>query len=233
LGQDSPSATELKTSALTITLPDRTVLLDDVVLKVSPGDSVLIRGPSGSGKSTLLRVLAGIWPYVRGWDEKRQPLPISAAVVLPDNAVFIPQRPYFPEGTLRNALLYPHANSDYTDEQMKQALELALLPQLCSQLDSTGQWSQQLSGGEAQRMAMARVFLKQPSWVFADEATSALDEASEKIIYERLLLMVMRQNGALVSVAHRPSVAAYHQRLWQLVNVNEGSIKSHVLQVSH
>lgn len=233
LDADSPSPTSLKTSALTITLPDRTVLLDDVVLKVNPGDSVLIRGPSGSGKSTLLRVLAGIWPYVRGWDEKRQPLPISAAVVLPDNAVFIPQRPYFPEGSLRNALLYPHANSDFTDEQMKQALELALLPQLCSQLDSVGHWSQQLSGGEAQRLAMARVFLKQPSWVFADEATSALDEASEKIIYERLLLMVMRQNGALVSVAHRPSVAAYHQRLWQLVNVNEGSIKSHVLQVSH
>jgi len=233
LGQDSPSATELKTSALTITLPDRTVLLDDVVLKVSPGDSVLIRGPSGSGKSTLLRVLAGIWPYLRGWDAKRQPLPISEAVVLPSNAVFIPQRPYFPEGTLRNALAYPEISVKYTDEQMKQALELALLSQLVSQLDTVGQWTQQLSGGEAQRLAMARVFLKKPSWVFADEATSALDEATEKIIYERLLSMVMREGGALVSVAHRPSVAAYHQRLWQLVNVNEGSIKSHVLQVSH
>ena len=233
LDADAPSATSLHTSALTITLPDRTVLLDDVVLKVNPGDSVLIRGPSGSGKSTLLRVLAGIWPYVRGWDDKRQPLPISAAVVIPDNAVFIPQRPYFPEGSLRNALVYPNATNEFTDEQMKEALALALLPHLASQLDTVGQWSQQLSGGEAQRLAMARVFLKQPSWVFADEATSALDEASEKIIYERLLLMVMRQNGALVSVAHRPSVAAYHQRLWQLVNVNEGSIKSNVLQVSH
>ena len=233
LDSDTPSATELKTSALTITLPDRTVLLDDVVLQVRPGDSVLIRGPSGSGKSTLLRVLAGIWPYVRGWDAKHQPLPISQAVVLPSNAVFIPQRPYFPEGTLRLALGYPNAESDYTDEQLKQALEHALLPQLCSQLDVAGQWNQQLSGGEAQRLAMARVFLKQPSWVFADEATSALDEVTEKVIYERLLQMVMRQGGALVSVAHRPSVAAYHQRLWQLVNVNEGSIKSHVLQVSH
>ena len=219
LDADSPSATELKTSALTITLPDRTVLLDDVVLQVRPGDSVLIRGPSGSGKSTLLRVLAGIWPYVRGWDAKHQPLPISQAVV--------------PEGTLRHALSYPSADNDYSDEQLKQALEHALLPQLCSQLDVAGQWNQQLSGGEAQRLAMARVFLKQPSWVFADEATSALDEVTEKVIYERLLQMVMRQGGALVSVAHRPSVAAYHQRLWQLVNVNEGSIKSHVLQVSH
>ena len=59
-----------------------------------------------------------------------------------------------------------------------------------------------------------------------------MDEVPEKVIYERLLLMVMRQGGALVSVAHRPSVSVYHQRLWQLVNVSEGSIKSHVLQVS-
>ena len=170
---------------------------------------------------------------MRGWDANHQPLPISEAVVLPSNAVFIPQRPYFPEGTLRNALAYPETSVNYTDEQMKQALEYALLPQLGSQLDTVGQWTQQLSGGEAQRLAMARVFMKKPGWVFADEATSALDEATEKIIYERLLSMVMREGGALVSVAHRPSVAAYHQRLWQLVNVNEGSIKSHVLQVSH
>jgi putative ATP-binding cassette transporter len=80
---------------------------------------------------------------------------------------------------------------------------------------------------------MARVFLKQPLWVFADEATSALDEATEKVIYERLLAMVKANGGALVSVAHRPSVAAYHQRLWQLVNASEGSTKSYVMQVSH
>jgi len=230
---DSPAPSELKTAALTVTLPDRTVLLDEVVLQVRAGDSVLIRGPSGSGKSTLLRVLAGIWPYVRGWDAQHQPLAISEAIQLPPNAVFIPQRPYFPEGTLRNALCYPNAAQEFTDDQMHLALSHALLPHLITKLDQVGQWSQQLSGGEAQRLAMARVFLKQPSWVFADEATSALDEATEKVIYERLLQMVMRQGGALVSVAHRPSVAAYHQRLWQLVNVSEGSIKSHVLQVSH
>ena len=173
------------------------------------------------------------WPYVRGWDAQHQPLPISEAVVLPPNSVFIPQRAYFPQGSLRNALCYPDAEHTFTDEQLHEALTLALLPQLASQLDVVGQWNQQLSGGEAQRLAMARVFLRQPSWVFADEATSALDEVTEKIIYERLLQMVMKKQGALVSVAHRPSVAAYHQRLWQLVNVNEGSIKSHVLQVSH
>ena len=230
-GREPPQS--LKTSALTITLPDRTVLLDDVVLEVRPGDSVLIRGPSGSGKSTLLRVLAGIWPYVRGWDGQRQPLSLYEAVALPADCMFIPQRAYFPEGRLRDALCYPGEVDSYTDIDLQQALMMAVLPQYITQLDRVGQWSQQLSGGEAQRLAMARVFLKQPHWVFADEATSALDEATEKVIYERLLAMVKAKGGALVSVAHRPSVAAYHQRLWQLVNASEGSTKSYVMQVSH
>jgi len=225
--------TSLKTSALTISLPDRTVLLDDVVLEVRPGDSVLIRGPSGSGKSTLLRVLAGIWPYVRGWDAQRQPLSLYEAVALPADSMFVPQRPYFPEGRLRDALCYPGEVDSYTDVDLQQALMMAVLPQYITQLDKVGQWSQQLSGGEAQRLAMARVFLKQPHWVFADEATSALDEATEKVIYERLLAMIKSKGGALVSVAHRPSVAAYHQRLWQLVNASEGSTKSYVMQESH
>jgi len=230
-GREAP--TSLKTAALTINLPDRTVLLDDVVLEVRPGDSVLIRGPSGSGKSTLLRVLAGIWPYVRGWDAQRQPLSLYEAVALPADCMFVPQRPYFPEGRLRDALCYPGEVDSYTDVDLQQALMMAVLPQFITQLDRVGQWSQQLSGGEAQRLAMARVFLKQPHWVFADEATSALDEATEKVIYERLLAMVKSKGGALVSVAHRPSVAAYHQRLWQLVNASEGSTKSYVMQVSH
>jgi putative ATP-binding cassette transporter len=230
-GREAP--TSLKTAALTINLPDRTVLLDDVVLEVRPGDSVLIRGPSGSGKSTLLRVLAGIWPYVRGWDAQRQPLSLYESVALPADCMFVPQRPYFPEGRLRDALCYPGEVDSYTDVDLQQALMMAVLPQFITQLDKVGQWSQQLSGGEAQRLAMARVFLKQPHWVFADEATSALDEATEKVIYERLLAMVKSKGGALVSVAHRPSVAAYHQRLWQLVNASEGSTKSYVMQVSH
>jgi putative ATP-binding cassette transporter len=88
------------------------------------------------------------------------------------------------------------------------------LSHLIDKLNEEGHWTQQLSGGEQQRLSMARVFLKQARWVFADEATSALDEALEQAMYEKLLAMVHAKNGALVSVAHRPSVAAFHTQQW-------------------
>jgi len=249
-----PGTNALHTSPLTISLPNGLVLLADTSLNAAAGDTVLIRGPSGCGKSTLLRVLAGIWPHVThsaptlGTDVSSLP-PEGAQtalgrpsgslhatptpVALPDRSVFMPQRPYFPEGTLRQALAYPDSAQAYTDDALKNALYDALLPHMVNDLDVAGHWTQQLSGGEQQRLALARVLLKRPRWVFADEATSALDEATEKVIYERLLAMVKAKGGALVSVAHRPSVAAYHQRLWQLVNASEGSTKSYVMQVSH
>ncbi|MFY8087138.1 MAG: ABC transporter ATP-binding protein/permease, partial [Rubrivivax sp.] len=62
------------------------------------------------------------------------------------------------------------------------------------------------------RLAIARAFLKQPRWLFVDEASSALDEDAERTLYERLRERVAAQNGALVSIAHRPAVAAFHER---------------------
>jgi putative ATP-binding cassette transporter len=195
---------QLITPALNIRLPNDIVLLDQVSFQVNAGDRVLIRGPSGCGKSTLLRVFAGIWPYV-------QP-PVHIA--LPEGAVFMPQRPYFPQGKLRDALTYPQTHSQHSDAALQQALIDMHLPHLIDKLDEEGHWTQQLSGGEQQRLSMARVFLKQARWVFADEATSALDEALEQAMYKKLLAMVSANNGALVSVAHRPSVAAFHNHQW-------------------
>jgi putative ATP-binding cassette transporter len=194
----------LTTSDLTVNLPDGAVLLQQAALQAGPGDSVLLQGPSGSGKSTLFRTLAGIWPFAQGH------------LARPADAMFIPQHPYFPNGPLREALAYPQSPADYSDEALKQSLTQALLPQLTEQLDVVGAWSQQLSGGEQQRLALARVFLKKPTWVFADEATSALDEAAEKTLYQRLQALVSAGRGALVSIAHRPSVAIFHNQTWQL-----------------
>jgi putative ATP-binding cassette transporter len=221
----SPGLNQLTTPSLTISLPNGVVLLDHVSFQVNAGDRVLIRGPSGCGKSTLLRVFAGIWPYVQssGTSHGIDTLPASAHnskpssnmhIALPEGAVFMPQRPYFPQGKLRDALTYPQTHAQHNDTALQQALMDVHLPHLIDKLDEDGHWTQQLSGGEQQRLSMARVFLKQACWVFADEATSALDEALEQAMYEKLLAMVSANNGALVSVAHRPSVAAFHNQQW-------------------
>jgi putative ATP-binding cassette transporter len=196
--------TGLQVSQLALDLPAGRPLLADTALRAQPGDSILLRGPSGSGKSTLFRALAGIWPLASG------------RVVLPASSMFIPQHPYFPNASLRDALAYPEPAADYDDEALKQALREALLPQLADQLDVVDAWGQKLSGGELQRLALARVFLKKPAWVFADEATSALDEEAEQTLYRKLMDMVQAGNGAIVSIAHRPSVAAYHRHSWTL-----------------
>lgn len=201
----------LDTQDLTLALPTGSVLLAGLSLHAEAGDTVLIKGPSGSGKSTLFRALAGIWPFSRGRS------------ALPANSMFIPQRPYFPNGSLRDALAYPQPAGSYSDEALRQALHDALLPQLSDRLDDEDAWSQKLSGGEQQRLAIARVLLKKPSWVFADEATSALDEAAEKTLYERLVAQVRQAGGALVSIAHRPAVAAFHDKQWTLEKLPEGA----------
>lgn len=195
----------LATQGLALALPNGQPLLDEINVQANPGDLVLVQGPSGSGKSTLLRAIAGIWPFARG------------RVNAPRDAMTVPQNPYFPDGTLRAALSYPEAPSRYNDEQLRRALDDALLPQLAARLDDEDAWTQKLSGGERQRLALARVFLKQPKWVFADEATSALDARAERTLYERLVALVRGNGGGLVSIAHRPALAGLHEHRWQFV----------------
>jgi vitamin B12/bleomycin/antimicrobial peptide transport system ATP-binding/permease protein len=204
-------AVSLTTDGLMLALPTGAVLLAGLELNAGAGDFILLKGPSGSGKSTLFRALAGIWPFASG------------RVARPANAMFIPQRPYFPNGSLRDALAYPEPATHYSDDALKQALNDALLPHLAARLEEEDAWGQKLSGGEQQRLSIARVLLKKPQWIFADEATSALDEAAEKTLYERLLALVKTSQGALISIAHRPAVAAFHQKLWEFEKQPDGS----------
>jgi putative ATP-binding cassette transporter len=207
----APADVAVRASDLTVSLPTGAVLLAHTEVQAWSGDTVLVTGPSGSGKSTLFRALAGIWPFANGKVERSE------------DTMFLPQRPYFPDGPLRDALAYPQATSTYPDQELKQALVDAMLPQLVDQLDRSDAWSQKLSGGEQQRLAFARVVLKKPKWVFADEATSALDEAAEATLYQRLRALVTARQGGMISIAHRPGVAAFHQRKWVLEPQAAGS----------
>lgn len=191
-------------------LPNGQLQVRTEQLRMQPGDTVLVQGASGSGKSTLLRALAGIWPLAYG------------RVQLPENSMFLPQRPYLPHGSLRAALAYPNDENSYSTQRMEQVLEQVRMPHLAPMLDARENWGHKLSGGEQQRVAIARALLKQPQWIFADEATSALDADTEEVLYHALGDMVRSNGGGLLSVAHRASVAAFHARTWQLQALPEG-----------
>ena len=185
---------------VTLALPDGRVLLEHATLDVAPAERVLITGASGSGKSTLFRCIAGIWPYGSGVVE----LPAGA------RPLFLPQRPYLPLGTLRHAICYPGAAADYPDAEVRAVLDDVGLGALAPRLDDTDAWGQRLSGGEQQRVAVARALLLKPDWLFLDEATASLDPASEARLYG---LLVERLSGtAIVSIAHREAVARFHTR---------------------
>ncbi|MDD4942209.1 MAG: ABC transporter ATP-binding protein/permease [Rhodoferax sp.] len=218
--QAAPIFDALEGTDLHLALPNGVVLLDGAQVRAAAGERIVLQGPSGSGKSSLFRTFADIWPYASGH------------VQCPAQAMFMPQRPYFPNGTLRQALAYPHDAAAFSEDGMRAALALAQLPDLCNQLGQEAAWGQTLSGGEQQRLAVARVLLKKPRWVFADEATSALDEATEKIIYKQLLALVDQAQGTLISIAHKPTVAAFHTTQWVLVPQPEGAPARFALKTS-
>jgi putative ATP-binding cassette transporter len=183
----------------TLELPDGAKLLTDAEFVLEAGHSVVVTGRSGSGKSTLFRALAGIWPFAHG----RVQRPI-------ERCLFLPQRPYIPLGTLRHVITYPHAANVFNHEEITRALEDTGLAQFAPMLDSDDNWAQRLSGGEQQRVAIARALLSKPDWLFLDEATASLDPEAEAALYRTLKTQL--PNTTLVSIAHRPSVAAFHER---------------------
>jgi putative ATP-binding cassette transporter len=170
-------------------------------MDVAPGEAVLINGPSGSGKSTLFRAIAGIWPFGSG------------AISLPQDAraLFLPQRPYLPLGTLKRAVCYPEDEARFSDAEVVAALGEAGLGHLAPRLAESDSWGQRLSGGEQQRLSFARAFLLRPDWLFLDEATASLDPEAEDALHENLERIL--PGVTMLSIAHRPAVARFHDRV--------------------
>ncbi len=204
-------ATAIALRDMTIRLPDGQVLLGPIETMIRRGQHTLVTGPSGIGKSTLFRALSGIWPFGEGTID----VPAHARMM------FLPQRPYLPIGTLRDAVAYPAASQGFRDEVIAEVLLDCGLPQLVARLDEAEHWGQRLSVGEQQRVAFARALLNKPDWLFLDEATAALDAAMEQHLYG--LLRERLPGTTLVSIAHRQSVAQYHVHRIELVPDSAGT----------
>jgi vitamin B12/bleomycin/antimicrobial peptide transport system ATP-binding/permease protein len=182
-------------------LPDGEPLLSPVTLSFKPHEAVLLKGASGSGKSMLVRVLAGLWPFATG----RIRLPAGAKML------FLPQRPYMPIGTLREALWFPAPPALGGEAEARAALASVGLSALSQRLDENSHWAQTLSLGEQQRLAIARALLIKPDWLFLDEATSATDEEEEAALY-RIVADALRST-TVISIGHRSLLEAYHPRV--------------------
>ncbi len=184
---------------LGVARPSGEMLVAEAEVEIQRAERVLIRGQSGSGKSTIMRAVAGVWPWGRG------------AIHLPTgNITFMPQKPYFPLGTLRDVMLYPAEPEGVSDDVLKDMLHKVGLDHLRDRLDETERWDHILSGGEQQRVAFARVLVQKPDWIFMDEATSALDEAGQENVMK--LLIEELPETSVVSIGHRPGLEVFHTR---------------------
>lgn len=205
----APTAKGLEIDNLALDLPDGRRLIEQTHLSIRPGEPVAITGPSGAGKSTLFRAIAGIWPFARG----RVSRPSG-------KLMFLPQKPYFPLGPLKRAVTYPAQAHEIDDARVRQALEDVGLPALADRLNAEENWTLRLSGGEQQRLALARVLLAQPDWLFLDEALSALDGAAVHALFAMLRQRLPKTQ--IVSIAHHEALIALHPRQVALVPDSAG-----------
>ena len=208
--RDAPAGAGMALAGVRLGLPDGRTLLENASLSLPPGGRVMLAGPAGCGKSTLFRAIGGLWPYAAG----------TLAMPADERVLFLPQRPYLPIATLAATVAYPDAPETYGEARIAAALTDCGLGRLTRRLDEERHWSQELSAGEQQRLAFARALLIAPQWLFCDEATSALDEASEQALYG--LLTSRLPDTAILSIAHRPALAAFHQRVARFVPAGDG-----------
>lgn len=201
---------------LTVKTPSDVVLIDKLNLTIKQGEHLLIQGKSGSGKTTLLRTVAGLWAWADG------------RVMCPKDALFLSQKPYLPQGRLIDVLHYPHAPTAMSADEMEGLLSQVQLGHLVDKLNDEELWTQKLSLGEQQRLAIARVLLHRPSVVFLDEASASMDEGLEDAMYR---LLIALPNTTLISVGHRSTLLKYHKKrlevlaggAWQVSELDKSS----------
>ncbi|RUQ93496.1 ABC transporter ATP-binding protein/permease, partial [Legionella septentrionalis] len=193
----------LKVKGLNIAPPRESTdyILRNLSLKFMPGEHVLIKGASGLGKSSIFKAIAGTWKYGEG----------KISIPSGKSLYFLPQKPTIPNDTLKAVLAYPEPVTTYAEEQYSEALmAVGRMEHFISRLDEKRNWSKELSGGQQQKIAFARVLLKKPDWLFLDEATSSLDEESEEHVYKMVKAL---KTTTIISIAHRTTVEKHHSKI--------------------
>ncbi|CAL8463002.1 g2536 [Coccomyxa elongata] len=217
----------IKFHRVALNAPDGTALVRELTFEVPPGRSVLVMGPNGSGKSSLFRVLSGLWPLQGG------------EITVPSrmfSTFYLSQRPYLVSGSLRDQILYPHPpaavwaaarpqaradferlpvalmSEDNRDARLEAAIEAVELDYLLGRgkgWDQVQNWNETLSGGEKQRLAMARLLFHNPVYAILDECTSAVSADGEEALYKAC----MDAGITMLSIGHRPALRKYHQMI--------------------
>ncbi|XP_002973973.2 ABC transporter D family member 2 [Selaginella moellendorffii] len=224
----------IKFRNVTISAPDATPLVRDLSFELLPGHSIIIMGPNGSGKSSIFRVLAELWPLQNGTITRP---PRGGGVF------YLSQRPYLVRGTLRDQVRYPALPLTLTRKSDKKswsqgcrsvkndrhpddarvlealnATEVGYLVHRGDGLDQNQNWEETLSGGEKQRLAVARLLFHNPKFAVLDECTSAVSADGEEKLYRQL-----HERGiTMLSIAHRPALMKYHTAVLYLDGSQSG-----------
>ncbi|KAH0610641.1 uncharacterized protein H6S33_012168 [Morchella sextelata] len=194
-------------------------LVDSLDVTVREGEHLLVLGPNGVGKSSISRVVAGLWPVYRGLVSR----PRQGGM---GGIMFLPQRVYLAQGTLRDQVIYPHtememradSRSDHELRLILDAVRLGYLPDREGGWDCRKEWKDVLSGGEKQRISIARLLYHEPKYAFIDEGTSAVSQDVEGLLYE-----TAKERGiTLITISTRAQLKKYHTFQLQLDGPNGG-----------